>query len=43
MANTPTLLSALKDVPEQPVKTVKLADVEAEWNKTSSERVVFVP
>lgn len=39
----PDLLEALKLVPEQPIKVVKLADVESEWNSASSERVVFVP
>jgi NADPH:quinone reductase-like Zn-dependent oxidoreductase len=39
----PDLLEALKLVPEQPIKVVKLADVESEWNSAGSERVVFVP
>ncbi|KAK5172660.1 uncharacterized protein LTR77_002780 [Saxophila tyrrhenica] len=39
----PDMLTALKDVPEQPVKTVKLADVEKKWNNAGSERLVFVP
>jgi NADPH:quinone reductase-like Zn-dependent oxidoreductase len=39
----PEMLEALKGVPEQPVKKVKLADVEKEWNNAGSERLVFVP
>lgn len=39
----PDLLSALKDVPKQPVKIAKLADVEKEWSSEGGERVVFVP
>jgi NADPH:quinone reductase-like Zn-dependent oxidoreductase len=39
----PEMIQAMKDVPEQPVKVVKLADVEEEWNSGSKERLVFVP
>ena len=39
----PDILAALKQVPEQPIKVVKLADVEKEWKSSGSERVVFVP
>ena len=39
----PEMLKALKDVPEQPVKVAKLADVESEWSSSGSERLVFVP
>lgn len=42
-ATLPEMLVALKDVPKQPVRVAKLADVETEWNNTSSERLVFVP
>ena len=43
VAVMPDLLVALKSVPKQPIKVVKLADVESEWDSASSERVVFVP
>ena len=43
LAVMPEMLEALKNVPEQPVKVVKLADVEREWESTGSERLVFVP
>jgi len=39
----PAILEALKSVPKQPVKVVKLAEVEKEWNKENAERVVVVP
>ena len=39
----PDMLEALRGVPEQPVKAVKLADVESQWSNEGSERVVFVP
>ena len=43
VAVLPELLAALKHVPEQPVKAVKLADIEKQWTSESSGRVVFVP
>lgn len=38
----PELLTALKNVPPQPVRTAKLEGVEKEWASTGSERLVFV-
>lgn len=44
MAKTlPDMLKALKNVPEQPVRGVKLADVKTEWEGRGGERLVFVP
>lgn len=40
-AQMPEMLKALKQVPKQPVKVVKLSEVEAEWKTQSKERVVF--
>ncbi|KAF2478863.1 hypothetical protein BDY17DRAFT_305955 [Neohortaea acidophila] len=39
----PSLLDALRTLPEQPVRVAKLADVETEWASEGSERLVFVP
>lgn len=39
----PEMLEAFKSIEKQPVKEVKLADVESEWATRSEERVVFVP
>lgn len=39
----PELLASLKEVPEEPIKTAKLADVESEWKYAGGERLVFVP
>ena len=39
----PDILTALKSVPEQPVRTAKFADVETEWRNSTGERLVFVP
>ena len=39
----PDLLTALKTVPPQPVRTAKFADVESEWSNKTSERLVFMP
>lgn len=39
----PALLEALKHVPEQPIKVTKLSEVESQWDKPETERVVFAP
>ncbi|KAK4539285.1 hypothetical protein LTR36_000811 [Oleoguttula mirabilis] len=36
------LLAAVKDIPEQPVKVVRLEDIESAWNEEGSERLVVV-
>ena len=43
LAVMPEMLEAMKNIPEQPVRVAKLADVETEWESTGSERLVFVP
>ena len=43
LSTLPDLLAALKNVPEQPVRVAKLADVGSEWEKEGKERLVFVP
>ena len=48
-AAMPGLLEALKDIPLQPVRVAKLADVEMEWkeleqgSRREGGRLVFVP
>lgn len=39
----PEMLNAMTSVPKQPVKVVKMEDVEKEWSASASERLVFVP
>lgn len=39
----PALLEALKHVPKQPIKVVKLSEVEEQWEREEKERVVFAP
>lgn len=39
----PEMLQAMKNVPKQPVKVVKMEDVAEEWSASASERLVFVP
>lgn len=36
------LLAVVKDIPEQPVKIVKLEDIETAWGEAGSERLVVV-
>jgi NADPH:quinone reductase-like Zn-dependent oxidoreductase len=39
----PDMIEAMRYVPEQPMKKVKLEDVEKEWNVAGGERLVFIP
>lgn len=44
LRENPAMLEVLRKIPEQPVRKVKLSDVEAEWTREGDgERVVFVP
>lgn len=39
----PALLATLPTIPEQAVRTVRLEDIETEWDYAGLERLVFVP